>query len=160
MTEVERKYSTPEQEALAAVWAMEKFNKYLFGRHFTLHSDQSSLQQMMKSYRSKAVTSRRIQRWVHRLQHYDYDVQHIKGQDNVVADFLSRVGEECDASTQPTLPDDDDAVTIATIFGTNADSSYDELLRESKNDKNITLIQKYLQSNWPSRKKLPNVELK
>ncbi|MCP4344094.1 MAG: hypothetical protein GY795_01035, partial [Desulfobacterales bacterium] len=98
MTDAERNYSTPEQEALAAVWAMEKFNKYLFGQKFTLHSDQSSLQQLMKSYRSKAVTSRRIQRWVDRLQHYDYEVKYIKGQDNVVADFLSRVGEESAAS--------------------------------------------------------------
>ncbi|MCP4338301.1 MAG: hypothetical protein GY799_05300, partial [Desulfobulbaceae bacterium] len=150
MTEAERKYSTPEQEALAAVWAMEKFNKFLFGRHFTLHSDQSSLQQLMKSYRSNAVKSRRIQRWVHRLQHYDYDVQHIKGQDNVVADFLSRVGEECDASTEPTLPDDDDSVTIAAVFGMNSESSYEKLLQDSLSDKNLILVRKYLRSNWPS----------
>ncbi|MCP4341098.1 MAG: hypothetical protein GY799_19970, partial [Desulfobulbaceae bacterium] len=159
MTEAERKYSTPEQEALAAVWAMEKFNKYLFGQQFTLHSDQSSLQQLMKSYRSNAVTSRRIQRWLDRMQHYDYQVKYICGQDNVVADFLSRVGEEHDASTEPTLADDDDSVTIASILGTGSESSKD-LLRESANDRNLNLVRKYLRSNWPKRKKLPNAELK
>ncbi|MCP4345568.1 MAG: DDE-type integrase/transposase/recombinase [Desulfobacterales bacterium] len=95
-----------------------------------------------------------------RLQHYDYEVKYIKGQDNVVADFLSRVGEESAASTEPTLNDDDDSVTIAAIFGTDSEISHEMLLHESKIDKNLALVKKYLRSNWPSRKKLPNVQIK
>ena len=36
LTPAERKYSASEREALACIWACEKWNFYLYGRKFTL----------------------------------------------------------------------------------------------------------------------------
>ena len=36
LTDVERRYSQAEREALALVWACEHFNMYIFGRNFEL----------------------------------------------------------------------------------------------------------------------------
>ncbi|MCP3661425.1 MAG: hypothetical protein GY696_02850 [Gammaproteobacteria bacterium] len=70
MTETER-YSTPEHDALACVWAVEKFHRFLSGRPFILHSDKKSLGSLMMSFGSSATTGRRIQRWSDRLRHYN-----------------------------------------------------------------------------------------
>ena len=36
LTDVERRYSQTAREALALVWACERFNMYIFGRDFEL----------------------------------------------------------------------------------------------------------------------------
>ena len=43
LTDVERRYSQTEKEALALVWSCERFHQYLLGRKFTLTSTQRSL---------------------------------------------------------------------------------------------------------------------
>ncbi len=106
-----------------------------------------------------AVTSRQIQRWYDKLRHYDYTVKHIRGQDNVMAYFLSRISEGCDPSDEPTLPDDDDSVTIAILDSSDFPILPQELSDESKKDHTLTLVRKYLKSSWHQRKKLNSVEL-
>jgi hypothetical protein len=83
----ERKYSTMERECLGIVWAVKKFDLYLFGRKFTLQTDHQPLTYLD---RSKYLNSR-IMRWAMFLQSYNMKIQAIKGKDNHGADFLSRV---------------------------------------------------------------------
>ncbi len=49
LTTTEHHYSAAELEGLACLWAVEKFEKFLLGRHFKLHTDQRALQQILKS---------------------------------------------------------------------------------------------------------------
>ncbi len=44
----ERRYSAAETEGLACLWAVKKFEKFMLGRHFKLHTDQQALQQILK----------------------------------------------------------------------------------------------------------------
>ena len=44
----ERKYSSTELECAAVVWAINYFQPYLYGKHFTIYTDHSALQWLLK----------------------------------------------------------------------------------------------------------------
>ena len=83
----EQRYSAIEKECLAIVWAVKKFSLYLYGRQFVLQTDHHPLQYL----NAAKFECPRVMRWVLCLQSYCFKVEHIKGSDNVGADFLSRV---------------------------------------------------------------------
>ena len=87
LTDVERRYSQTEREALAVVWAIEKLHLYLFGSHFKLLTDCKAIELIFNNPKSKPPA--RIERWNLRLQGYDFEVQHTKGNENP-SDYLSR----------------------------------------------------------------------
>lgn len=87
LSDVERRYSQTEREALAVVWACEHFHLYLYGSPFVLVSDHKSLELIFNNPKSQPPA--RIQRWSLRLQPYDFIVQYKSGKDNP-ADYLSR----------------------------------------------------------------------
>ena len=87
LSDVERRYSQTEKEALAVVWAMEKLYLYLSGGHFTLITDCKPIEMILNNPASKPPA--RIARWYLRIQEFDFTVQHIRGTENP-SDFLSR----------------------------------------------------------------------
>ena len=91
LTDVERRYSQTEKEALGLVWACERFHAYIyiFGIEFELVTDHKPLE-VIYSRRSKPCA--RIERWVIRLQPYRSKVVHIAGKTNI-ADALLRLLE-------------------------------------------------------------------
>ena len=64
LTDVEQRYSQTEKEALALVWACERFHMYLHGIDFELIKDHKPLEVI---YSPKSRPSARIERWVLRL---------------------------------------------------------------------------------------------
>ena len=82
----ERSYSTIERECLAIVWAIQKFQTYLYGRAFVLETDHQPLVYLQRA----KVTNGRILRWALSLQPYRFRIEAIKGSENVGADYLSR----------------------------------------------------------------------
>ena len=87
LTDVEKRYSQTEKEALSIVWGIEHFHLYLYGKEFTLITDHKPLEIIYGTPTSKP--SARIERWVLRLQPYRFVVQYKAGADNP-ADYLSR----------------------------------------------------------------------
>ena len=78
-----------DREYLGIVWGIKKFAMYLYGKQFTLQTDHRPLQFLSVS----KSDSPHIMRWALALQSYNFKVEHIKGKDNVGADFLSRTVE-------------------------------------------------------------------
>ena len=74
LTGSERNYQNLERECLATIWGMEKFHYFLYGKEFTLETDQKPL---VLIYRKHMVEiSPRIQRLVVRCFPYQpFDVQ-------------------------------------------------------------------------------------
>lgn len=82
----EKRYSIMEKECLALVWAVKKFQVYLYGRTFTLQTDHQPLVYLDKC----KVENARIMRWALFLTSYPMHIEAIKGVENVGADFMSR----------------------------------------------------------------------
>ena len=85
----ERRYSLIDIECFGIVWGIKKFAMYLYGKPLTLQADLRPLQFLSAS----KFESSRIMPWALVLQSYNFRVEHIKGKDNVGADFLCRAVE-------------------------------------------------------------------
>jgi transposase InsO family protein len=84
----ETRWDTREKEAFACVWACEHFRVYLLHNRFVLRTDHKALEYLMNEKRNSKLI-----RWSLRLQEYEFEIQHIPGSHNVVADCLSRAVE-------------------------------------------------------------------
>jgi transposase InsO family protein len=81
----ELNWSTFEQEGFAIHQALKKFEYLLRDVKFTLRTDHRNLLYMnMKA-------SDKVLRWKLDIQQFDFDVEHIPGPDNIVADLYSRL---------------------------------------------------------------------
>jgi len=80
-------YDTREKEFLALVDACRHWRQYLHSdQPFKLLSDHDSL----KYHKTMPNMSGRLARWIERMSEFNYDIEHIAGVKNIVADALSR----------------------------------------------------------------------
>ena len=87
MSSAERNYDVREQEFMALLRACQHWRQYLHSDlPFTLRTDHESL----KYVKSMKNLTGRMARWVEQLAEFNFDIEHIPGKDNAVADPLSR----------------------------------------------------------------------
>lgn len=89
----EIRYSTTEKELLAVVWAVKYFRPYLYGRKFELRTDHQALKWLHTKYLGKDLNPR-LQRWILSLGEYNIQMEYLKGKENKIADFLSRINTD------------------------------------------------------------------
>ena len=87
LTETEKRYTQTEKEALALVWACEKFHPYVYGVPLELVTDHKPLEVI---YGPKSKPCARIERWVFQMQPYKFKVNYEPGPKNI-ANLLSRL---------------------------------------------------------------------
>lgn len=90
LTTAEHKYSAEEREALACLWACERWHTYLWGRRFKLRTDHQALAALLNT-RGNGLRPLRITRWSTRFLKYNFQVEYQRGSENQVADVLSRL---------------------------------------------------------------------
>ncbi|GKT36102.1 Transposon Tf2-8 polyprotein [Aduncisulcus paluster] len=83
-TDVEKRWSTVEQEAFAVYYAIRKLEHYLLGRPFVVQTDHRNLLYLHRA------PSAKVMRWKMYLTQFDFTIMHIPGRDNVIPDALSR----------------------------------------------------------------------
>ena len=90
LTKTEQNYQNLEREAIGTIWGMEKFQYFLYGKEFTLETNQKPLVSIYKKH--MIDISPRVQRVIVRSFPYlPFKVVYKKGVDIPVADALSRV---------------------------------------------------------------------
>ena len=157
LTKTEQNYLNLEREALGAIWGMEKFHYFLYGKEFTLETDQKPLVSIYKKH--MVDISPRVQRLIVRSFPYlPFKVVYKKGKDIPVADALSRV--------TPMDPEDNIqlpiiAVIIITthiLISVELQDSFsnklDQLRKSTAQDNQLTRLRRYINTGFPCDKNL------
>jgi hypothetical protein len=79
-------YVTHDLELAAIVHALKMWRHYLLGRKFVLMTDHCGLRYLF----DQPKLNTRQARWMALLSEFDFEIKHIKGKENRVADALSR----------------------------------------------------------------------
>ena len=87
---LKKKYSQIDKEGLAVVFAVKKFDRYLYGKQFTIVTDLKPLISLFSEMRViPQMSSPRIQRWAVTLAAYEYTIVYKVGRDHANTDALS-----------------------------------------------------------------------
>jgi hypothetical protein len=87
LNEHEVNYVTHDLELAAIVHTLKMWRCYLLGRKFVLMTDHCGLQHLFDQPKLNA----RQARWMALLSEFDFEIKHIKGKENKVADALRRI---------------------------------------------------------------------
>lgn len=82
----ERLYYIYDKEMLAIMHALAKFRQYLVGNRFRVRTDHNTL----RFFLEQKQLQERQHKWISKIQAYDFDIEYVKGKNNVVVDALSR----------------------------------------------------------------------
>jgi hypothetical protein len=87
LKDAQKNYPVHEKEMLAIVRALKKWRSDLLGSEFIVYTDHRTLE----NFESQKDLSRRQARWMEHLSQFDMSIHYIRGEDNTVADALSRL---------------------------------------------------------------------
>ncbi|XP_065188286.1 uncharacterized protein K02A2.6-like [Sycon ciliatum] len=149
LSSAESHYSQIEREALAIVFAVKRLHMYLYGRPFVLRTDHKPLLRIFGPHSDMPATAvSRLQRWAVILSEYEYQIEHISGTANVIADCLSRLPLK--------LSEQQEATVVNAVLQHARDPceslpvSAADVAAASKDDAVISRIMQYLQFGWPA----------
>ncbi|KAF4530213.1 hypothetical protein B566_EDAN018331 [Ephemera danica] len=145
LTPTQQKYPQIEKEGLAIIHAVQKFHKFVYGKEFTLVSDNKPIVYIFAENKQIPVTAhQRIQRWALMLSAYKYQLKHRKGVELLLPDYLSRTP----------LPDTDEGTDkhcsfIHSKLRQLIPLNYTHIACETKSDPTLVKVAEYVQKGWP-----------
>jgi regulatory protein YycI of two-component signal transduction system YycFG len=85
-----KKYSTIKKEMLSIIKCISKFQSDLLNQKFLLRIDCSSAKSIIEKDVKNLVAKQIFAGWQAQLSAFDFDIQYIKGENNSLADYLTR----------------------------------------------------------------------
>ncbi len=85
LNKIQRRWPTIEKECFGIIHCLSKAERYLTARRFAILTDHRNLVHM------HASTNAKVANWRILLEQFDYTINHVPGEDNAVADTLSRL---------------------------------------------------------------------
>jgi hypothetical protein len=117
LKEHDRNYATHDLELTTIVHALKMWRHYLMRKKFELRTDHCGLKHF---FRQPTINSRKTG-WLEFLSEYDFEIKHIKGKENQVADTLNKRAHEVYIAAIIVCMIDLKEKIVAT---TNSDQSY------------------------------------
>ena len=115
VTPAQCNYSTTDQEMLAIIDALRTFEHKLHGVKFTIITDHMVLRTLI----TQTVKNQQRIRWLEDMTMFDFDIQHIQGEENILADALSRIYDGMDADEivdQDYLKEEENYINMDTFL--------------------------------------------
>ena len=158
LSAAEQNYAQIEKELLAVLFALEKFDQYVYGRHVDVDSDHKPLQ--IITAKPILTAPKRLQRMLLRLQRYEYTVHFRPGKEMYIADALSRAtGQTQSVDSQDT--DLEDVAVLQTSFEQElekvhsaqdlilTDSKIERLRKSTHEDVTLQIVAQLIKNGWP-----------
>ncbi|XP_055916618.1 uncharacterized protein K02A2.6-like [Eupeodes corollae] len=147
LSDSEKNYSQLHREALAVMFAVKKFFKYIYGKHFVIYTDNQALKEIFNPKKgTPSVAVARLQRWAITLSTFDYSIKHKPARELAFVDALSRLP----------IPGTTDVETICI----NSINFFEELpvdkeliRAETKKDVELSQIYEFIRTGWPKQDK-------
>ena len=148
LTKAEQGYLQIDKEALAIVWAVKRFNIYLYGRHFELVTNHQPLVSIFHPAKSVPVmTAARLQRYAIYLSSHSYTIVYKNTTDHANADSMSRLPLPC---TEPPTA----AVRAVDSFHVSQFEALpvtaQRIKTETRNDSVLAEVYDYVLRGWPT----------
>ena len=147
LTPAEKNYQNLEHEAQAAVWGMEKFHYFLYGRKFILQTDKKPLVSIFRKH--MIDVSPRIQRITIQAWQNEFEPQHIPGRNNVISDALSRVTP---LEFQDSNAEKDILAVNFLQYSSIGEKERDEVLQETNKDPEFQALKHVISKGWPVKR--------
>ncbi|KAJ9536290.1 hypothetical protein OSB04_un000538 [Centaurea solstitialis] len=93
-TDTQTRYHINEKELLAVVKSCQKLFYFLLPKKFLLRTDNTQVKAFIKNNLPSKPEYKRLIRWQTLLSEYNFDIEIIKSDKNVLADFLTRDGKD------------------------------------------------------------------
>ena len=106
----ERNWNIVEKEMYAIYYTFMKLEHLIRDKKFILKTDSQILSRMNTEHKEK------VKRWKIAIQHYDFDVMHIKGIDNIEADALSRLVPLLESDTEMHVLEQTETIQVRTFL--------------------------------------------
>lgn len=98
LSATEKRWPIRDREAFAIIFGLKKFDPYLRGRSFTVHTDHHSLKWMLEAKEG------RISRWASRLTEYDMTIFYKSSKKLEHVDYFSRfIDDAADFDVEPRM---------------------------------------------------------
>lgn len=92
LNKVQQRYSQIDKEAYAVIFGIRKFYQYLYGRKFTLVTDNRAISQIFSPSKGlSTLSSTRMQHYALYLEQFDYTIKCKRSKENSNADAMSRL---------------------------------------------------------------------
>ncbi|KAL7298999.1 hypothetical protein TKK_0008096 [Trichogramma kaykai] len=148
LNKAERGYSQLDREALAIFFGVKIHHQYLYGREFILKTDHKPLTFIFGSKEGlPQMAASRLQRWAVFLSGYNFEIQHVRGADNVVADGLSRIN--MNELTDKTVHEE---YSYLNYVENETNAIDGKIVRhETRIDPTLIEVMKHLNFGWPNQ---------